>query len=151
MGGTIHIMDTSVYLELMKIPGCYSVETSSKLAVELENIIKNGDRIIIPIGTIIESGNNIVRAANGRRYDLINRFIDDVNAAIESRAPYSIGKMGDEEQLIVWLSIFRELAHSQIEFGDVTCIAEFNLWKDMKMPVEIWSDDKHLQSYKYSP
>lgn len=151
MPGTIRIMDTSVYLALLRVPKHAAKVRSEELSRELEKYVNDNDIIIIPIGTIIESGNHIARAIDGRRYEIVERFVQDILAAIEQRAPYSIGQLGNEDQLKSWLISFKSHAESNIEFGDVICIEEYKIWSELGRPVEIWSDDECLKPYKYKP
>ena len=151
MPGKIRIMDSSVYLAILKVPKHASAECSEELANKLVSFIDEGDTIIITLGTIIECGNHIARALDGRRHDIMEKFAQDILAAIEQRAPYSIGQLGNENQLRIWLNSFKEQAYSNLEFGDVICIEEFKIWQELGRPVEIWSIDEELQGYKYQP
>ena len=155
MAGNIRIMDTSVYLALLGVPKHEGRPglSQTELIKEVENCLSNDDKIIIPFGTIIESGNHISRSVNGRRHGIILKFVSDVKDALEGKAPYVIGELGSEDQLYKWLDLFQENANANIEFGDTICIAEFHRLHEMfpSNSIKIWSDDVHLKSYKLVP
>ncbi len=154
MASAIRIMDTSIYLTVLGVPKHERGDSGrvEQLRNEVERCAKNDVIIIIPLGTIVETGNHIASAVDGRRYGIVNRFIEDITAAIEDRAPYSIG-MVNSAALREWLDLFRSHSSSNLELGDVTCIAEFNRCREIYpvKPVMIWSDDEELISYNYIP
>lgn len=146
-------MDTSIYLALLGVPNHSSPEWTKELNTELIDLYKNGDTIIIPLGTVVETGNIISRAVNGRRYQIIKRFLTNINMAINENAPYKIGELGNKDQLREWLTLYEEMASPELQFGDILCIQEFNKLVDIfpNKAIDIWSDDSHLQSYKNIP
>ncbi|MBM3327642.1 MAG: hypothetical protein FJY65_11870 [Calditrichaeota bacterium] len=154
---SIQILDSSVYLIILKVPKHSGVQDEPGVYNYWHKVIEdayiNNDRIIIPLGVIVEVGNHIGSALNGRKYEIIDRFISDVSAALDGEKPYSIGELPDADGLRRWLISFKDQALSNVEFGDLTCIEEFN--KCLKLfpnkPIMIWSTDEHLKSYKYEP
>jgi len=157
MDNSIIILDTSFYLVWLEVPeqeGAVAESTRNRLIGEFIKTAQEGAKIIIPLGTVIEVGNNIARSKNGRRHGLIRKFIKDMQAALDGNAPYSIGGGLDSQVLLPkWLRSYQEYGKGGIELGDVISICEYErcLEQYPHRPIRIWSTDSHLVSYDYSP
>ncbi len=155
---TIHIIDTSVYLVILKVPNHYTEDQFRDTSEKLTQYVYNNDYLLLPFGTIIETGNHIADSLNGRRYGLIKKFIADIKAAIHDQTPYQLCGIpqvkNTNAQILQWLETFRDYAQSGASFADSMCIHAFN--EQCKMypydRVRIWTYDRdHLKGYDSRP
>ena len=155
---TIHLIDTSVYLVILEVPEHFTQDQLLETQSNFDLYQNNKDTLLLPFGTIIETGNHIADAKDGRRYDIGKKFAKDVKRAINEQTPYQLcgiprGDKGlaDFER---WIEQFRELSQSGIGMVDTMCIDIFHTMQEM-FPydrVRIWSYDKrHLSSYDTHP
>ena len=81
MSRRIVIVDTSVFLNILDVPGRNQHRDQTLNAVESH--VWNGDHLYLPVPCIIETGNHIARLPNGHhRY----RFAQDFVAAVTEAA-----------------------------------------------------------------
>lgn len=59
----VRFIDTSIIMNLLEIP--YMCDKKDEVKEEFRNAIENGERLVLPISVIIESGNHIAHIADG--------------------------------------------------------------------------------------
>lgn len=154
---SVAIIDTSVFLNLLNVQGKNqdkdAVTTSYKDYVEL------GVTFILPMATIIETGNHIAQNGNGTvRRQTAQRFCEAVKGAFNGEAPYKISEFPNSTHVSTWLAKFPDLAGKNksptkttegTSFGDLSIIEEFNKCVDRFAMSEIfiWSLDSDLRRY----
>ena len=147
----IRIIDSSVYIAILKVPQHKTFPGQfDEVEQHLEDYIKSNDTLVLPISTIIETGNHIASAADGRRHKIIELFKRDVLKAYHGEAPYEIAGMNVDELLPAWLDLFCNLAGSNIGMGDVICINIYEQYCKIygsTREISIWSYDSKLQGY----
>ncbi|MEM8074827.1 type II toxin-antitoxin system VapC family toxin [Morganella morganii subsp. sibonii] len=159
--GAVCIIDTSVFLNLLNVPGRNQDKDSvSKDFLEFAGL---GATFIVPMATIIETGNHIAQNGDGRlRRETAMRFRDAVRGAFEGEAPYHTSTFPDTTEILTWLDRFPDAAGQNksptktsegTSFGDLSIIAEFekNVKKFPKREIFIWSLDSDLNSYSHNP
>ncbi|MCB9264780.1 MAG: hypothetical protein H6558_07135 [Lewinellaceae bacterium] len=145
----IWIVDTSVFLNVLDVPQ-FNQDRGEVLA-NFESRINNGDTFLLPITTVIETGNHIARINNGnQRQDFAQKFSDQVLASIEGESPWKPLEYPEAEDVKKWLADFPNTAQAGVGLGDHIIIKQ---WKEQcsKYPaylVKIWSLDIHLQGYE---
>lgn len=153
---SICLIDTSVFLNLLNVPHCN--QQNASVLQEFKTYAAAGCTFLLPMATIIETGNHIAQNGDGtiRRKTAI-RFVNEVKAAFEGKAPWRTTAFPNTTEILDWIDKFPDLAgmnkapdrQEGTSFGDLSIIEEFN--KSCKLfpmsEVFIWSLDADLQSY----
>jgi len=154
---SIVLLDTSVYLNILDIPG-WNQERDSILD-DFETRIKCNDYFLLPMASIWETGNHIADLANGslrRKYAL--KLVSEVKKAVKGDLPYKATFFPAREVFIEWLDEFPNYAQRNksdsktregISLADLSIIKE---WEQTKArhsmsQVLIWSLDSDLVDY----
>jgi hypothetical protein len=157
----ISILDTSVFLNLLNVPNRNgSREQVDQAFIEYAEL---GATFILPMATILETGNHIAQNGDGgTRRATARRFCDQVTAAFCGEAPYQISEFPSSKEVLAWLDSFPDHAgqnkspHKTTEgtsFGDVSIIEEYQKCR-RRFPMSevfIWSLDSDLAGYSYRP
>jgi hypothetical protein len=99
----IVLLDTSVYLNILDIPGFNQdrVEIFEAFAARVES----DDYFLLPMASIWETGNHIADLADGgNRYRYAKKLVEDVRGAIKGEAPYRPTYFPDREVFLGWLA-----------------------------------------------
>jgi hypothetical protein len=141
-------VDTSVFCELLRVPGfCQSpVETAGEFRKRLEN----DERFLLPMTTILETGNHIGQLPDGRvRRDIAARFVESVRQAVEGKLPFVVTPLPDASALLGWLHEFLDWAGRGSGFGDLSILKDWERQCELHpmRRVYIWSKDEHLRAY----
>ena len=59
----VRFIDTSIIMNLLEIP--HMCADAEKIRAEFKTAVENGEILILPFSTIIESGNHIAHIADG--------------------------------------------------------------------------------------
>ena len=157
---TIHIIDTSIYLVILRIPNYYTEDQLKETQLGIREYMnkKNDHSLLLPFGTIIETGNHIANFRDGRKHQIIKRFVEDVRSSNNDESPYSIvglpNSAGGSILLNQWIDEFEKNAHSGIGFVDGMCISIFHRMVQTfpQSRVRIWAYDRnHLNAYDHHP
>lgn len=143
--GAIVVVDTSVLLNILDVPGCD--QDKDKVLAELATSIEEGDHLFIPMTAIVEVGNHIAHVPDGdlRRKAAI-RFANEVRKALRNEAPWKPINLPTNEEVLSWIDSFPEYATRGIGMGDLAIKEE---WEDLcnknrMSRVRVWSLDVHL-------
>lgn len=146
----VRFIDTSVMANMLEIPGKSSdakiVQEEFKQAVEAAEVL------ILPIATIIETGNHIAHIADGNiRRTTAQKFGEYLRKTAKGEAPWQLyGVELDKAGLLYLADHIEENAIHEIGIGDVSIIHAYEQYKN-KTPgigrIMIWSTDTHLQGY----
>ncbi len=153
---SICLIDTSIFLNLLNVPNCN--QQNASVLKEFQDYFEAGCTFLLPMATIIETGNHIAQNGDGtiRRKTAI-RFVNEVKAAFKGKAPWRTTAFPETKEILKWIDKFPDLAgmnkapdrQEGKSFGDLSIIEEFN--KSCKLfpmsEVFIWSLDADLQSY----
>jgi len=156
---SVCIIDTSVFLNLLNVPGKNqdknSVNQSFVEYVELEVTF------ILPMATIIETGNHIAQNGNGgKRRATALRFCEAVKGAFNGDAPYKPSEFPSSAEVLSWIDTYPDLAgknkspYKTLEgtsFGDLSIIEEYKkcVSRFSMSEIFIWSLDQDLQQYHH--
>ena len=148
--GIVRFIDTSVFVELLNIPGMNELYTELKKEYEL--FYKNGDTFVLPVAVLVETGNHIAHIPDGAlRRNIALKFVNLVEKAISTEDNWNVMPEISEDVLREILVNFPNHASSEIGFGDVSIIEQFeDYWKN-RQPIgemRIWSLDNHLSAYQ---
>ena len=147
----VRFIDTSVMVNMLEVPDMCS--DAEEVKREWREVLEAGEVLILPIATIIETGNHIAHISNGTiRRKIAGKFGEYLRKTAEGEAPWQLyGIELDREGLIYLADHIEENALYEIGIGDMSIVYAYNQYKE-KTPaigsIMIWSTDKHLQSYR---
>ncbi len=136
----VHFVDTSILLNLLDVPNKNADIDIVK--EELKRIVIQGETLILPVASIIETGNHIAQASGGGqvRRTLAEKFAEFLIDTAKGNAPWKMSILNwDKETLLNFASQFPESAMKETGIGDLSGVS-----------VRIWSMDKHLQGYDHN-
>ena len=147
----VRFIDTSIIMNLLEIPD--RCQESEKIKKEFEQVLTNKDVLILPVSTIIESGNHIAHINNGYlRREKANQFKTLLESTANETAPWQLyGTELKKEDLLFIAENFPEKAlHYEMGIGDLSVIRFYENYKKTVPAIGrimIWSTDSHLQPY----
>ena len=157
MTGAICIVDTSVFLNLLNVPGRNQGKASIQKAF-LDHA-ESGATFVLPMATVLETGNHVARCGDGgTRRNVAKRFCKVVKAAIDGEAPFTPSEFPSSKDMLGWIEQFPDLvgknwssrgSREGASFGDLSIIEEYNKCAE-RFPMSevfIWSLDSDLQQY----
>lgn len=158
---SVCIIDTSVFLNLLNVPGRnQAIEAIRRSFAEY---VELGATFILPMATIIETGNHIAQNGDGgTRRQTAQRFCDAVKGAFNGEAPYQPSEFPNSAELLQWIDGFPDAAgrnkspariNEGTSFGDLSIIEEYNKCR-RRFPMSeifIWSLDSDLAEYHHRP
>ena len=153
---SICLIETSIFLNFLNVTNCN--QDRELVLKDYKIYVESGCTFLLPMATIIETGNHIAQNGNGtiRRKTAIH-FVAEVKAAFKGEAPWSLTQFLEAKEMLLWIDNFPDLAgrnkaadkYEGTSFGDLSIIEEFN--KSCKRfpmrEVFIWSLDSDLNSY----
>ena len=149
---TLCIIDTGILCELLEVPNLCG--SSSQISARLEEKYRNGEFLLLPLCTILETGNHIGQNGDGRqRRDTAYRFARMVEQAVRGETPFEPTYFAQPKDLLGWVRDFAEWAGRGAGLGDLTIFKEFERQCEIYRArrVYIWSTDRHLTSYHREP
>ena len=143
----IYLIDTCILCEILEIPGKSNKEESAECIAEFDQRATAGWRFVLPLATLIETGNHIAQGGDGRkRRQLAKQFVEFVQASMDSKSPFLNTKIWDAD-IKAWLVGFPDNAMCGIGLGDASIQADKEKVKSTcgisGLVVEIWTKDKH--------
>ena len=149
----IHLIDTSVFCCILRVPGMCSTEQQQQMRSELNQLVgRPGISLLLPVATIYETGNHIAHAPTNR-LTVAQQFAAFVGAGLTSQPPWALTPLPNHAQMGAWLAEFPARADAQVGLGDLSIIKTFEE-QCAQFPtyrVRIWSIDEHLSSYDRVP
>jgi hypothetical protein len=150
------IIDTSIFMSILDVPG--RNQYREKVGKDFEEFAGNNCTFILPMATIVETGNHIAQQGDGRvRRDTALRFVTAVKASFEEEPPWRTAEFPRTDEIITWIDGFPDMAgqnkkpdkYEGTSFGDFSIIQEFHkACKRFSMTeVFIWSLDQDLRAY----
>lgn len=147
----VRFIDTSIMLNLLEVPG--SCSEKEKVKQEWAEVLKNKETLIMPIATIIETGNHIAHISNGNaRHTVTEKFKEFLEKTAEEKAPWTLYGNGlDKEEIRYVADHLNEFTKNCIGIGDMTIIYAFEKYRKEQPAIGtimIWSTDSHLSAYR---
>ncbi|SFU46820.1 hypothetical protein [Alicyclobacillus macrosporangiidus] len=148
---TVRYVDTSIVLNMLNVPG----RNQDRDHVLRELAESQGDTFILPLSSIIETGNHIAHLADGfQRRQAAERFTELLKKIARGEFPWTMDKLSmDRKDLEFYASHFPDYAVRGVGMGDLSIIREFTRYVERIGPsvsgivVKIWSLDAHLSGY----
>lgn len=148
----VRIIDTSVLVNILDIPNMNQNHTEAM--DEFKTLIKsNQDTLILPLATIIETGNHIAHISDGNiRREKAGLFAKYLEKTAKGEAPWEYYcRELDKNDLLIMANEFPNCATRETGIGDMSIIRAYEKYK-AEIPavgnIMIWSFDGHLQGYK---
>jgi hypothetical protein len=161
---SIVLIDTTIFTELLDVP--YFNEHREKVLQDYEIYVEFDCTLLLPMATIIETGNHIAQNGDGRkRREIALDFIKQVKATFKGDAPWMPSQFPQIEEILLWIDQFPDLAGQGkigkrknkerpegTSFGDLSIIQEYEkaCARSPMKEVFIWSLDSDLKMY-YRP
>ena len=155
---SVGLIDTSIFCELLGVPG--KSGQVGEIRAALRTKIGAGEVLLLPMTTIIETGNLIGQCSTdgGMRRSHAIKFVELVKKAIDGEAPFVPTQFPDSTDIRRWLDEFpawtmRTVRGKGSGFGDLTIKEEWErqCLLNQARRVYIWSLDDQLTPYDRSP
>lgn len=158
MSRAICIIDTSVFCEILAVPNMDDIH--KEILAELEAKMYDRETLLLPMTTILETGNHIGQNGDGeQRRQTAIRFTEQVGMALRGESPFTPTPLQDQTALNEWLNDFpawvkrTDLKGKGSGFGDLTI---YKIWEEQcakhkALRVYIWSLDEQLCAYDRLP
>ncbi|MDO7884263.1 hypothetical protein [Hymenobacter cheonanensis] len=149
----IHIIDTSIFCDLVNVPDkCTDSEATFQQFEALLN--QQNTTLLLPAATVYETGNYIAQVAPGiGQNNASQRFNAFINGAFRESPPWILSPLPDSQIIIERL----EQAPSPLISGlGMRALANIELYKGrcalhLSARVRIWSHDPSMAQYDRRP
>ena len=145
---TICIVDTSVLVELLDVPGKASRHETTLTEFEQRNAA--GEQFLVPVAVLFETGNHIAQVSEGAaRRSRAQAFVKLVRSALDGGGPFVATPLPSPQVVLGWLDRFPDRAVQGVSLADESIVA---LWESQQAlnrmrRVYVWSFDAHLVGY----
>ena len=157
----IVLLDTSVYLNVLDVPGFDQYRQT--VIDDFEKGIHQDDHFLLPLATVWETGNHIAHLPNGQhRRSYAQELVNKVLQAFRGEAPYRATHFPERDEFMTWLNDFPQAAmrnKSATKTTEGTSLADLSIIKEWERNcrlnpmsrVRIWSLDMDLSGYDRRP
>jgi len=157
MSNKVLILDTSILCCWLKVPGKSNAGPNGnkwdyqRIDILLKAEIKKGATLVLPIASLIETGNHIAQC-NGDRYQLAKILAEHLLRATSAKSPWA----AFNDQSVLWeadglsklAKDWPQLATSRLTIGDATIKFVAEHYASSGFPVEILTGDEGLKAYE---
>jgi hypothetical protein len=153
---TVTLVDTSVLCEILRVPGKSDPTIAIQIVAELDRRWRAGERLVIPLTAVIETGNHIAQAKKDERYEVARRFVALLRASVTDQSPWLVlqGSWGADflTSLCTGASTHESLetlAAEGVGAGDIAILVERDQLRlgTAVRRVQVWTLDAALASY----
>lgn len=152
----VRFVDTSVLCDLLKVPG--KCQRHGEVRQELADLKERGIQLVLPVATIIETGNHIAQAGDGHgRRASATAFVRLLRLTAEGAAPWVLHSVAWDGRMLDLLcdgpgriGAFVEMAgRGLLGAGDLAILAECELYaaRTAGVRVGVWTHDERLAAY----
>lgn len=154
----IIIIDTSILCVWLRVPGkdtCGSGDsTINYIMVKevIDNAINNGALLVLPLASIIETGNHISQT-KGDKYHISNAFCEQIRASIDENTPCAAfshqSELWQGDSFKRLLQKWQERVHTNHSLGDASIVEVAKYYSELpNTKVEIFTGDEGLKAYQ---
>lgn len=150
----VTLIDTCVFLNLLNVPG--SCDRHHEIREEFQLRRDQGEEFVLPITTIIETGNTIV-GHGGTDRRAVERFVRALEETIEGRAPWLFREVAWDARFLESLhsgdstgsSLLNLMSNGLMGTGDVSILVERDqfLEETAYTNVKVWTLDANLSAH----
>jgi len=151
---TITLIDTSVLNELLEVPG--KCQHAAQVQAEFARRQSAGERFILPMTTIIETGNQIAQVKSGNRRAAAERFVKFVERARAEEPPWTVVEITWGAELLgqlcagdsTGMSFVHLAGNGLLGGGDTAILVERDVLRrrSSTATVQVWTLEKTLGS-----
>lgn len=151
------ILDTSIICVWLKVPKMETcgptgnMWTHEVVKEKIDAEIDAGATLILPLASIIETGNHIAQA-KGDKHDIVNSFVEHINGALDGNKPWAAftepSKLIGKDALKQTLEQWKSTALSGQSLGDALIVEVAKYYAAYNIPVEIFTGDEGLKAYE---
>ena len=148
----VRFMDTSIVMNLLEVP--HMCADAESVKSEFAKAVAEKETLILPMSTIIESGNHIAHITNGTiQREKALKFQEFLKKTAREEAPWTFyGVELTKEDLEFLADEFPNRAlHMGMGIGDMSIIRFYEKYKETTPGIGrimIWSTDAHLAGYR---
>lgn len=153
------IFDTSVLCVWLRVPGKETCGPEDNrlnydmVNAKIEEEKSQGTTFVLPIASIIETGNHIAHST-GDRHVVGHAFADIISATADQISPWAAfteqSELWKKENLKVLAERWKESVISGQSLGDASIVDVANYYASAEFEVEIFTGDKGLKAYEPS-
>lgn len=146
------IVDTTVLLNVLDVPGLN--QDRGAVLDRFGELVDAGANFLLPLGTILETGNHIADVRDGqRRRRHATVFADQVRKALKGEAPWALAPLPDADELVRWLDTFPDKAMRGLGMVDLSIVKEWDraCRRHPHRRISVWSLDRRLTGYDRIP
>lgn len=150
----IDLVDTSVFAALIRVPG--RDQRHDEVRTEFEQRIGAGISFVLPVSTIIETGNLIANGSGDRR-SAAKRFLQALTLARASDPPWTIRDVAWDSDFLdrfvagdsTGQELLEHLTAGTLGSGDVAILVERDLLSEglSNTNVRVWTHDDNLHAH----
>lgn len=151
------VVDTSVFCCWLRIPGKDTAGPDddrwdhSRINALLIEEQRQGSTLVLPIATVVETGNHIAQA-NSERFERARELAEHLSAAVDARSPWAAftdqSVLWDNDNLRRLAAEWPPLAAGGLTIGDATIKAVAEYYARTGWDVRIITGDQGLKAYE---
>lgn len=144
----VHFVDTSIMVNLLNVPGKNQDHESVNRAYQ--RMKDQGDVFVLPVATLIETGNHIANSGGADRFRIASDFVRFIRYALTGNGNWHVRPSISQTTLETILEKVPSNASAGTGFGDISIIEQFEEYWQKEQPIgemRIWSIDHHLSAY----
>jgi hypothetical protein len=154
LGQEVIFIDTSILCNIVPVPGFN--QDQEAVRAEMKELIEKKAKFILPITTVIETGNHIAQLAGGNdRRESAERFSEILRLVVEHKAPWSLVDVEWREDFLSDLlegadteESLVDLAVRKVGLGDLCILTErMRYERRTQLRATIWTHDKALAAH----
>jgi hypothetical protein len=153
------LIDTSLLCVWLQVPG---KETAGNNKWDFESVndkikleIEKGTTLVLPLATVIETGNHIAQAKTGDKWTSAEKFAEIMIFAADETSPWAAFR----EQIVLWeaeelkklAATFPKQAVQNTSMGDASIVVLGWYYHQKGFHVEFLTDDSGLKSQEPPP
>lgn len=156
----IIVIDTSILCCHLQVPGketcgpLHDVWTYERAEKEIQQAIQDKCTLVLPLATIIETGNHIAQAA-GNRFEVAQKFAAILKLTAQNQTPWAAfvdqSVLWTEEGLMTLAKEWPSYAAQGLAIGDTTIKNVADYYAATGKTVKILTGDELLRAYEPAP
>jgi len=157
MNKKVLIIDTSILCVWLKVPGKDSCGSGTKIITyndvneRIEQEKRQGTTFVLPIASIIETGNHIAHSP-GNRWLLGNAFADMISEMADAKSPWAAftaqNALWQPDKMKELAERWKQTVVSGQSMGDASIVDVASYYGKMGFDVEIFTGDEGLKAYE---
>ena len=148
----VRFMDTSIVMNLLEVP--HMCADAESVKSEFAKAVAEKETLILPMSTIIESGNHIAHITNGTiRREKALKFQEFLKKTAREEATWTFYGVELTKEDLEFLAdeVPNRALHMGMGIGDMSIIRFYEKYKETTPGIGrimIWSTDAHLAGYR---